>query len=175
MRRRGLSCSTALIIPLIFNTTLMLNHHTAPLQLTLLPHNIYMYSYTCTVTVFVHYNGLYRCTCLYLPLWMYMTPHNIQVPNVVSGQQQGPSLQSLTTSAANLSSGGIPKMPLSHNMAAVAAMEGTMGGLPDHSGDYNIMLVWQKIDGIIRMNSVTISVNHMSDSWENAYAHILDF
>ena len=60
-------------------------------------------------------------------------PHNIQAPNVVaapSGQQQGPSLQTLTTSAANLSSGGMPPMPLSHNMAAVAAAGGTTGGLP---------------------------------------------
>ena len=54
-------------------------------------------------------------------------PHNIQVPNIAAPSQQGPSLQTLT-SAANLPSGGMPPMPLSHNMAAVAG--GTAGGLP---------------------------------------------
>ena len=54
--------------------------------------------------------------------------HNIQTPNVAAPSQQGPSLQqTLTTSAANLPSGGIPPMPLSHNMAAAG---GTLGGLP---------------------------------------------
>ena len=54
--------------------------------------------------------------------------HNIQALNVAAPSQQGPSLQqTLTTSAANLPSGGIPPMPLSHNMAAAG---GTAGGLP---------------------------------------------
>ena len=65
MRRRGLSCSTAHIIPLVFNTNLKLNYHTAPLQLTLLPH-----SYTCTV--FVYYNRLNR----HIPsTWLVPYPH----------------------------------------------------------------------------------------------------
>ena len=59
-------------------------------------------------------------------------PHNIQVPNVAAPSHQSPGLQALMTSAANLpSAGGIPPMPLSHNMAAsVAAAGGTAGGLP---------------------------------------------
>ena len=60
--------------------------------------------------------------------------HNIQAPNVAALSQPGPSLQqTLTTSAANLPSGGMPPMPLSHNMAAAGGTGGLAGSLSNPS------------------------------------------